>query len=144
MPHEVFVVTVPARARYLGAMRVFFQRVLEDFFHEEAKMEVLALDESCSNLLKHGSCQTGEPLRVEMELGEGGVRFRIQNFCSRTDVSRIRPRDLGDIRPGGLGTHFIDRIMDQVSYEADPDREGRVSLVLEKAFPGETRHGREA
>ena len=31
--------------------------------------------------------------------------------------SSIKPRDLSDVRPGGLGVHFIREIMDQVVYD---------------------------
>jgi sigma-B regulation protein RsbU (phosphoserine phosphatase) len=32
------------------------------------------------------------------------------------DPSRVKPRNLDDIRPGGLGTYFIRRVMDEVEF----------------------------
>ncbi len=48
-----FTVSVPAEPSHLKAVRAFFQLVLRDYFGDEADMLVLALDESCSNILKH-------------------------------------------------------------------------------------------
>jgi anti-sigma regulatory factor (Ser/Thr protein kinase) len=40
----------------------------------------------------------------------------LQDCGPPLDVERIVPRDLDEVRPGGLGTHFIRSIMDEVTY----------------------------
>ena len=31
-------------------------------------------------------------------------------------IKKIKPRNINEIKPGGLGTHFIDQIMDNVRW----------------------------
>ncbi|NJD55951.1 MAG: ATP-binding protein [Nitrospirae bacterium] len=42
----------------------------------------------------------------------------------------MRGRDLDDVRPGGLGLHFIKRVFDEVAY--DPKRKAGNRLLLIK------------
>ncbi len=137
MADRSFALTVPADARYLKVVRAFFTPVLEDLFAEASAMMILALDESCSNIVKHRSggleC---ELIQVRIDVLKDRVRIRLGDFCAAADLPKIKPRDLEDIRPGGLGTHFIDKIMDSVSYEPEPGRPDRLALVMEKAIPG--------
>ena len=103
-------------------------------------MVVLALDESCANILKHqreaGTCGV---LRLRSTVGPALVVFEIQDFCCAQDIPKIHPRDLEAVRPGGLGTHFVEQIMDTVTFRPDEDHPGRMSLVLEKALPDDKR-----
>ncbi len=132
-----FSLTVPREACYLQAVRGFFKPILERLFPGEGEMLILALDEAASNFVKH-QCDLGheEALRISATLHPDRLRFHLGNFCARGDVPRIRPRDLEEVRPGGLGTHFIDRIMDRVEFSPEEGRDGRMRLVLEKFLPG--------
>ena len=132
---ERFLLRVPARARYLCRLRSFFKGVLEDFGLDDAGDLVLALDESCANVLKHRPARgPRDDLRVEAEVRKGFVRFRIADFCCAGDVPAIKPRSLDAVRPGGLGTHFVQKIVDRVDYEPDDDHGDRLTLVLEKSW----------
>ncbi|MAG58865.1 MAG: hypothetical protein CMJ83_21460 [Planctomycetes bacterium] len=136
MPPRAFGVTVPADARYLKVVRAFFKPVLEEHFGEESGMIILALDESCSNIVKHQSKNLDDGMiTARVQVTESLVRLRIGDFCGQEDVENIRPRDLQDVRPGGLGTHFVDQIMDHVAFEPEPGKPGRLALVLEKKIP---------
>jgi anti-sigma regulatory factor (Ser/Thr protein kinase) len=137
MRDRTFFVCVPADSRYLRAIRSFYQPLLEEVFGESAtQMLILALDEACSNIIKHSEDPSGgRSIEIQSLLGACGVRFRIRDFCGEQDVPNIKPRDLQARRAGGLGTHFISRIMDRVVFEPDPDHAGRVALVMEKSLP---------
>jgi anti-sigma regulatory factor (Ser/Thr protein kinase) len=137
MKDRTFFVSVPADARFLRAIRSFFQPLLTEVFGDAtSQMLILALDEACSNVIKHcGEGASEKRIDVHGELGSDGVRFRLPDFCCPSDVPNIRPRDLGTPVPGGLGTHFIARIMDRVRFEPAPGGEGRVDLVMEKKLP---------
>lgn len=47
------------------------------------------------------------------------------------DLHAWRARDLDEIRPGGLGVHFIRESMDEVHYLPTPDNRGNL-LSLKK------------
>ena len=130
---QVFEVSVPPDSRYLRVLRAFFGDVLGELYGDGVEMLVLALDESCSNALKHRS--TERPVRIRAVLEPTLARFEMDDFCCPAEIPQIKPRELGDVRPGGLGTHFVAEIMDDVRFEPDPANEGRLTLVLEKGFP---------
>jgi sigma-B regulation protein RsbU (phosphoserine phosphatase) len=136
MSERAFALTVPADSRYLKVVRAFFAPVLEEVFGEEAALMILALDESCSNIVKHRSGVRGEAtISVRIAVHDHEVEVRLGDFCAKADIPKIKPRELEDLRPGGLGTHFIDQIMDHVAFEADPNRPDRMDLVLKKKKP---------
>ena len=41
-------------------------------------------------------------------------------------MAKVKPRDLNDIRPGGLGTHFMRETMDEVEFLISPDGGGNL------------------
>lgn len=135
MKDRTFLVSVPADSRFLRAIRSFFQPLLTEVFGDAtAQMLILALDEACSNMIKHAGEDAGEHrIEVQSALGGRGARFRLPDFCCQADVPNIKPRDLLTPEPGGLGTHFISRIMDRVAFERDPATD-KVALVMEKAL----------
>jgi sigma-B regulation protein RsbU (phosphoserine phosphatase) len=75
---------------------------------------VLALDEACANIIRHafgGGCGSG---RIELLIRREGkaLHFVLSDTAACVDVERIKPRDLDECRPGGLGLCFIDTLMD--------------------------------
>ncbi len=132
---RTFRVSIPGEARFLKAVRDFFKPILREPLGEQSEMVILALDECCTNMLKyHAACRAGRNIDIEAVLDERRVQLRVLDFCHRDDISKIQPRELSDVRPGGLGTHFVQSIMDDVSFEPRSDHAGRVDLVLEKTL----------
>ncbi len=84
---------------------------------EEQRKIVLAVDEACANIIKHtykgdrnrtiGACFKIQEENLEIILTDNGPPL---------DVKCVQPRDLDKVRPGGLGTHFMRSIMDQVEF----------------------------
>jgi anti-sigma regulatory factor (Ser/Thr protein kinase) len=146
MKDRTFFVSVPADSRYLRAIRSFFQPLLTEVYGDATtQMLILAVDEACSNMIKHADDDpAGRRIEVHGTLGPDGARFRLPGFCCQEDVPRIKPRDLTNPAPGGLGTHFISRIMDRVQFEPDPASKAGVALVMEKSLPAATEPNDEA
>ncbi len=138
MTQRVYHVRVPAHASSLRAVRAFVEVLLEEPLGEAAAMVVLALDEACANVVEHRTKRIGrDDIEIQVELTPELLRFRIGCFCIKDDVPRIKPRYLAELRPGGLGTHFIGQIMDHIDYEPDRTRPGAMMLVLEKRLRAE-------
>jgi len=78
---------------------------------------VVAVNEACMNVIQHAykGDQTGE-IVLEIFNNAGELEVHLTDFAEPVDPQRIKPRDLGELRPGGLGTYFIREIMDQVDY----------------------------
>lgn len=93
---------------------------------------VLAVDEACANIIRHaygGACESRIELRLSQEGSE--FRFELKDQAPCVDPSRVRPRDLDETRPGGLGIHFIDTLMDSWSLQPLPERNGNI-LTMRK------------
>jgi sigma-B regulation protein RsbU (phosphoserine phosphatase) len=63
---------------------------------------------------------------------DDGLMLRIRDFAPNVDPAKIQPRDLNDVRPGGLGTHFIRAVMDDASFIPLPDGEGNLLELVKR------------
>jgi sigma-B regulation protein RsbU (phosphoserine phosphatase) len=129
----------PAQPRELCAMRHKLAAALAQAGAEADLRQalVLAVDEACSNVIRHaygGSCES----RIELRLSQAGseLRFELRDFAPCVDPAKVRPRDLADARPGGLGINFIDSLMDSWSLQPLPDSTGNL-LVMRKRLSEE-------
>jgi sigma-B regulation protein RsbU (phosphoserine phosphatase) len=78
---------------------------------------VIAINEACMNIMQHAykGEKSGEIL-LEIQKKSGDVQVLLTDFADPIDPKGIRPRDLADVKPGGLGTYFIQEIMDDCTY----------------------------
>ncbi len=84
---------------------------------EEQSKIVLAVDEACSNIIKHtyqGDCS--RTIEILCNGDRDKLEIILQDSGPPVDFAKVAPRDLDELRPGGLGTHFIRCIMDEVAY----------------------------
>ena len=90
---------------------------LTGFTPEQRNQTMLAVDEACSNIIKYAyEGQTDQLIVITARLLENGIQVILRDFGKKADEDFIKPRDLDDIRPGGLGVHLIRSTMDAVSY----------------------------
>jgi len=99
------------------------------------ELMVLALDEACTNVIRHAYAHERKPVRLEMTGLRGLVRLVLRDYGRKCDPAKIKGRKLEDIRPGGLGVHIIKQAFDTVTYS--PQAKG-TRLVLEKKRPPQT------
>lgn len=97
---------------------------------------VLAVDEALQNVIRHA--YQGRPdgaiiLEVRRAVGER-LAVTIRDYADPVDVAKIKPRDLDDVRPGGLGTHFIREVMDDVAFLTPSDGAGGNLLRMVRAI----------
>jgi phosphoserine phosphatase RsbU/P len=118
-------------AAALGAVRGRLREFLSGagFCERESARIVLAIDEACTNIIRHAHRGEVKPVRLCMERHGGRVVFLLQDRGEPCDPSLIQGRDLRDVRPGGLGVHIIREVFDVVEYM--PLEEG-TRLRLEK------------
>ena len=84
---------------------------------------ILALDEALANCIRHGyggPCDSPIALTIIRREDQAGravaLEFLLRDFGKQVDPATIRSRDLDEIRPGGLGVHIIQSVMDEVEY----------------------------
>ena len=111
--------SIPGNPKYLGLIRKVLQELLDshDVSDETARRLILCVDEACANVIKHSyEDPSDEPIEATFTIEGDDFKVQIRDYGKQCDIGQIKPRDLKDVKPGGLGTHFMNEIMDEVNY----------------------------
>jgi anti-sigma regulatory factor (Ser/Thr protein kinase) len=94
---------------------------------------IIAINEACMNIMQHAykGDKSGEIL-LEIQTEHGNLEVVLTDYAAPIDPKLIRPRDLDDVKPGGLGTHFIQEIMDDCTYGNLENRAGNFLRMRKK------------
>ena len=135
---------VPARADRLKLIRGCTERaaLMCGLPSYEAKDVLLAVDEACQNVIRHAyDGRSDGELVLEIRRLPDALGIYLRDYGAPTDPEKVFPRDLDDVRPGGLGTHFIREVMDRVTFLRPPDGHGNLLELIKDINPGEHEHG---
>lgn len=94
---------------------------------------VMAVDEACQNIIRHA--YSGDPrgeIVVDIRRQGESIAIHLLDFAAPVDVSTIKPRPLDQVKPGGLGTHFIQECMDECGFLTPPDGAGNCLRLVKK------------
>ena len=136
---------VPSNPEFLGVVRSTVASLAEvlGFASRDCRSVTLAVDEAMTNIIRHAyRSQKDRPINVICRRvhvrsnGDGkrraGLEITLVDYGPAVDPTRLNARSLDEIKPGGLGLHFIRESMDVVSYM----RAGRANrLRLVKLLP---------
>jgi len=104
----------------------------QQWFKDDADCIVMAINEACMNVIQHAYKNSeNEEIVIELWKDKQNVIVKIIDTADKVDVNLIKSRKLNDVRPGGLGVHFIHQLMDDVDYVNNSDETGNV-LVMRK------------
>jgi len=126
---------IRARSDQLGKMRAAVRECIEGCGCGETQTAdiVLAIDEACQNIIRHAYKQDPSGV-IELEIRREGKElvFALLDSAPKIDPSKVKPRDLDDIRPGGLGTHFIQKVMDRADFVPRPSGTGNLLRMVKR------------
>lgn len=108
----------------------------------ECRAVVRAVDEALANIIRHAYAgRPGMPIelmyrRIQERTGKRreGLEIVLADHGTPADRKKLCGRALDDIRPGGLGLHFMRSGVDVVQYSSHP-RGNRLRLI--KYLPAE-------
>jgi serine/threonine-protein kinase RsbW len=112
------------------------------FSGAECRAVVLAVDEALTNIIKHAyNGEGGRPIRasfrrIEVPAGsklKKALEIVLEDRGKKVDCAKLCGRPLEDLRPGGLGLHFINECMDTVEFSR---KLGKNQLRLIKVLDG--------
>ena len=116
-PEKLVELRIPAKAERLGMVRDVVKRSAESAGCDASLSDklVIAVNEACMNVIQHAykGSKTGD-IVMEVTHGNGWLSFRLVDFADPIDLDKVKSRDLDEIKPGGLGVHFIREIMDDI------------------------------
>jgi len=91
----------------------------------------LGTDEAVTNIIKHSYKEENKKniIEVKLEFFENKVIIHLYDNGVLVNEEKIKPRKLNDIKPGGLGTYFINTIMDEVKWRKDSNWNNHLILM---------------
>ena len=105
----------------LKDVRTFCREVFEKLeIDQNLKDElVLAIAEAAQNIVKHAyqGENTDDKMEIKISLNNGELEIGFFDKGRPVDKNNVRHRKIDDIKPGGLGTFFIQQIMDAVVFK---------------------------
>jgi sigma-B regulation protein RsbU (phosphoserine phosphatase) len=135
MSGAVVELRFPAEPRELKKVRAEVRKqALAAGCDERAAHDItMAVDEACQNVIRHayGAERKGDiVLRIDREGKE--LVFSLLDFAPRIDPAKVKPRDLDDVRPGGLGTFLIREVMDSAEFVEPPPGCGNLLRMVKR------------
>ena len=115
-----FAANPEALSELRGAVRGACQRA--GCGAEGSAQVVLAINEACMNIIQHGyRFADGRNFTLRLGVDDGVlVAQLLDNGLPATDAD-LCPRELGELRPGGLGVRFMRELLDEVAYQPAPE-----------------------
>ena len=126
--------TIPSDPEYLCLLRKVLHHLLctHAVSEETAARLILCIDEACSNIIKYSyNGEKDKPIDISFFFEADRFIVKIHDYGIQHDTQKFTPRSLEDVKPGGLGTHFMKEIMDEVSYCTDRN-EGTLLTMVKK------------
>ena len=114
------VIKIPSHPKYLRIIRALTDEMTGLYGMEEREIKSirLAVDEACSNVIKHAyNGDTSRKITIRFNLSPKAFEVIIEDDGIKVKPEHIKGRDFDDVRPGGLGTHFIKRAFDVVLFD---------------------------
>jgi sigma-B regulation protein RsbU (phosphoserine phosphatase) len=142
-PRVLLDVHVRAQPAELRPLRAAVRRTLDALGVGPDLRErlVLAVDEACANVIRHGYGEAGEgDIGLRILLDGTLLGFELTDAAPGVDPARVRPKPLGECRCGGFGVALIDEVMDDWRIDPLPGGQGN-RLMLRKRI-GATDDGR--
>lgn len=129
---EIIEIKIPSQPKFLKIIRAIMNLICETmgFTQEEINNITLAVDEACSNIIKHAyGGATNQLIHVTCNLHDDRLEVLLRDFGKPADIKEIKSRELDDVRPGGLGVHLIKSVMDVVSYDNSLEQGNQLQLI---------------
>ena len=110
------------RASSLKDVRSFSREVFEKFNIQEDLREelVLAIAEAAQNIVKHAYKDfpdTEDRMAVSISCENNKLEISFFDKGKPVEKSKVKHRAIDDVKPGGLGTFFIQQIMDSIQFQ---------------------------
>ena len=118
---------MPSNPEALCLVRATLERATEllHFQESQSRAIVRSVDEALANVIRHAyQGKSGLPIEVtcrRVRVNRDGVpvtglEILMEDSGIALDPAKLKGRALDDLRPGGLGLHFIHQSMDEVEF----------------------------
>ena len=128
--------TIESRTEQLNAVRQFVSEAAREFGFsvEEVSKIALAVDEACTNVIKHAyKYDSSKHLTITIKPEKEKFEVLVTDTGLQFDPAGLQTPDmreyLAHFKKGGLGVYLMKNLMDEVEYQIDPGRKNEVRLI---------------
>jgi len=128
--------TIESRTEQLIAVREFVSAAARDFgfADEEISKIALAVDEACTNIIKHGyQYDSSKTITITIKPDKEAFEVLIKDTGARFNPEELQTPDmkeyLAQYKKGGLGVYLMKTLMDKVEYHIHPGEMNEVRLI---------------
>ena len=133
---DEYYLKIPSQTDNLELIREFVSRVAAKvgFDTEEVNRIELAVDEACTNVIKH-AYEKDEKQSIDIAIQIDYKKFTVivTDRGKGFDINKIKMPDmkeyLAEMRVGGLGIFLMNSLMDEVDFNAKPGVKNQVKMV---------------
>jgi len=125
-------ITIPSHPKYLSIVRSVTGKIAQIYEITEPLTEdmKLAVDEACANVIKHAyRGDRTKKILLKYKITKKSFNVIIEDSGIKAQADLIKGRNLDDIRPGGLGIHFIKRVFDVFQFDETKKKGNRLILI---------------
>ncbi len=134
--HQKFRLKIPSVTENLHLIRDFTIKIAGKAGFDDEKQEqiALAVDEACTNVIKHAHHFDARRLiDILISVDPEKIKITITDKGTGFNVSSVKDPDLKkyiqESRHGGLGIYLIKTLMDDVQYDFKPGIRNQVQLT---------------
>jgi len=127
---------LPSQTENLELIREFISRLASKvgFNNEDVNKIELAVDEACTNVIKHAYDKTDrQSIDIAIKIDYKKFMIIITDKGKGFDVSKIKTPDIkeyiAEMRVGGLGIYLMKSLMDEVDFELKPGVKNQVKMT---------------
>ena len=104
-----------------------------NFTNLDSSKVIIAVDEAIQNIIRYAySMEQDQTIEIFFRKTEDSeLEVKIIDYGKQAPLENIKPRDINDIKPGGLGVYFIKQCSKSSEYKHLPDGIGtELTLVF--------------
>ncbi len=133
---QKYKLKIPSITENLQMIREFVLKIAAKAgFNEETQEQIaLAVDEACTNVIKHAHHHDARRLMdIQIQTDASKMKITITDKGRGFDITKLKDPDvekfIKESRHGGLGIYLIKTLMDEVDYEFNPGVKNKVQLT---------------
>jgi serine/threonine-protein kinase RsbW len=133
---QKYKLKIPSITENLQMIREFVLKIAaKTGFNEETQEQIaLAVDEACTNVIKHAHHHDARRLMdIQIQTDSNKMKITITDKGRGFDITKLKDPDvekyIRESRHGGLGIYLIKTLMDEVDYEFNPGVKNQVQLT---------------
>ena len=112
----------PVHTKSLKEVRNFAREIFDQspMLQMQKDELVLAIAEAAQNIVKHAykdKPDSNDIMVVEVSCVNNELKIAFYDRGTPVDPQKVKHRELDNVKPGGLGTFFIQEIMDAVEFK---------------------------